>query len=69
MDDKKKKAKELLSTFVNQLTPEIRTPIAAMQPQEVNPYARIGPVPATEYSFANRISGFAGSEPMVNPEA
>lgn len=49
--DNKEKAKEFLMEFIK---PEINTELSTMQPIEVNPFERIGPVPSIGYSGVNR---------------
>ena len=47
----KTKAKEFLSEFIK---PEINSEVATMQPMEVNPYERMGPLPGILYSGVNQ---------------
>ena len=49
--DNKKKSKEFLANFIK---PEITSEMITLQPQEVNPFERMGPVPTVMYSGVNR---------------
>lgn len=48
---KSTKAKEFLATYIQ---PELSNPLPTLQPVEVNPFERIGPLPTKEYSPLNR---------------
>ena len=63
MVKKKTKEQEFLAAYI---TPELRPEMAAMQPLEVNPYGRFGPMPPNEYSYWNR-AGSAGQEVFFDP--
>jgi len=66
MAKQKPSAKEFLSGFI---TPEIRQPASTLQPPEVNPYARIGPLGANQYTLGNQVMSQQATQPLVNPEA
>lgn len=62
----KQTGKEFLTSFI---TPEIRQPVATLQPGEINPYARIGPMGANQYTLGNQVTTQQTMQPLVNPEA
>ena len=66
--DNKKKAKENLKSFAMQIFPELGPEISTMQPMDYNPFERIGPMPAGEYSMWNRSGYSTTSELMESPE-
>jgi hypothetical protein len=47
----KSKSKKFLADFIR---PEVNIENATLQPQDFNPFERIGPLPATQYSTFNR---------------
>jgi hypothetical protein len=49
--DKKTKSKEFLANFIK---PEITSEVITLQPQEVNPFERMGPLPGILYSSVNQ---------------
>ena len=49
--DNKKKSKEFLANFIK---PEITSEMITLQPQDVNPFERMGPLPSILYSGSNR---------------
>jgi hypothetical protein len=49
--DNKTKSKQFLANFIK---PEITSELITLQPQEVNPFERMGPVPSVPYSGVNR---------------
>ena len=50
------------------IDPEIQSQQIDMQVPTVNPYGRMGAMPPNQYDFENRVSGYAGVQPVYNPE-
>lgn len=52
------------------IDPEVQSPEIDMQPADgyVNPYHRMGPMPATVYSAGNMLDGYYSPD-FINPEA
>jgi len=49
--NKKAESKQFLANFIK---PEVTSEVITLQPQEVNPFERMGPVPSVPYSGVNR---------------
>lgn len=51
MMTKKEESKQFLANFIK---PEVTSEVITLQPPEVNPFERMGPVPSVMYSGVNR---------------